>query len=758
MEQTATQVKIADPLPPEPSVYTPVSDASVKDYNGAMVRFGPGAEVADVKFASDFSTIQIFGLAVGVGVEDVLKLLKALGFTVSPSCVQLKSLGNDASPVAEVRVENPKFAKVAANKFEEDSKRGRHRGLSIRPVLVNVSTGSLGNKLRMSSVVCTWYAPSRVAWLQYRDARTASRAMEVLNANPKILNRKIQCSMQHPPPYMRGELIWSVQVGNLDVLTGASHFNRILTDDRPRKIVLGQPSHSVPDTEAANIVESLLRSKGDLESFQFYAIPGSVKLKAIATFMDRSQAVEAVRSLNNHKLEKLGKSKLFVAHLISVKFSVLNVIYESIVTDLGRLRADIWQSGHVHLKSYPSLDLAKPLTTIRLFGEDSKRVAEAKSALEKLLAGSVVMRDEIAVWDPFFATTPGLDYLNQSSSGHKLYIHRDIRKSRLLLYGGLENDQVAAQKSLIAKVESLQQLTHTIVLTSALLPKAMKGGWRRIRERFGEAASLDISHQPKTILIRGSAADFQLAKALLSQNHSATTEKEVLQDDNMCPVCWEEATEPLKMKCGHNYCKDCFSLQASSADDSSFPMRCCGAEGTCLRIFNLDELNTMLPPAAFEKLLATSFDMFVRTRPQDFQHCPTPDCPNIYRISTGGSVALCSACLTPICTTCSVISHDGMSCAEFKDLSSEGTKAFEKWKKKNDVRNCPKCSSPIQKSFGCNHMECFHCKTHICWFCMRVFDTSAECYSHMNSMHQQIYPDGGFGMGRAQRGILGLFE
>jgi len=731
----------ADPVLPEHSKYIQISDTSVKDYNGAMVRFGSGAEVAEVKFASDFSTIQISGLEVGAGVEDIVKLLKALGFTVSQSCIQLKPLGN-AGPVAEVKIEDPKFAKVAANKLEEDSKRGRHRGLSIRPVLGNVSTGSLANRLRMSSVVCTWYAPSRVAWLQYRNPSTASRAMEALNANPRILSRKIQCSMQYPPPYAKRERIWSVQVGNLDVLTRSSHFNRILTEgDRPHKVVLGQPSHPWPDTEAANIVESILRSKGDLESFQFHAIHGSVKLKATATFMDRSQAVEAVKSLNNNKLEKLGNSKLFVAHLISVKFSVLNVIYDSIGTDLGRLRGDIWQSGHVHLKSYPSLDLVKPLTTIRLFGEDSKRVAEAKSALEKLLAGSVVMNDETTVWDPFFATAPGLDYLKQTSNDHTLYIHRDIRKSRLLLYGGLANDQMAAQRSIITHLESLQQLTHTIVLTSELLPKAMKGGWRRVRERFGEAAVLDISRQPKTVLIRGSATDFQLAQTLLFQDHSTSTEKEVSQDDNMCPVCWEEATEPLRMTCGHNYCKDCFSLQASSADDSSFPIRCCGAEGKCLRIFSLDELNTKLSPAAFEKLLATSFDTFVRTHPQDFQHCPTPDCPNIYRIRTDGSVALCSACLTPICTTCNVISHDGMLCAEFKDLTSEGTKAFEKWKKENDVRNCPKCSSPIQKTFGCNHMECFHCKAHICWFCMRVFDTSDECYRHMSSVHMQIYPD-----------------
>jgi hypothetical protein len=705
-----------------------------------MVRFGSGAEVADVKFASDFSSIQIFGLPIGTRAEDTLSLLKGLGFPVLQSCVQLKSLGN-TGPVAEVKVEDPKFANAVTNKFNEDCRRGEHKGLSIKPILGDAGSGSLANRLRMSSVLCTWYAPSRMAWLQYRRSDDAFRAQEVLNASPRILNRKIECTMQNPPRFAMRDLIWSIRVGNLDVLTNEGHFYRILTGmNRPHKVVIGRPSHPLSEAEAAKIVESTLRDKGDLESFQYQAIPGSVKLKATATFLDRGQAVEAVRGLSGHKLEKLGNSKLFVSHLISVKYSLLNVIYDSIGMDLGRLREDIWQSGHIHLKSYPSMDPHKPLTTIRLFGEDSKSVAEAKSALEKLLAGSVVVNDETTVWDSFFATTPALDYLKQTSNDHKLYIHRDIRKSRLLMYGGLANDQAAAQRSLIAKVESLQQLTHTIILTPELLPKAMKGGWRRVRETFGEAATLNISRQPKTILIRGSTIDFQMAQALL-QNYSVSSGAEVSQGDNMCPVCWDEAAEPLKMTCGHIYCKDCFSLQASSADDSSLPIRCCGSTGKCLRVFSLDELHTLLPNTAFEKLLATSFDAFVRTHPQDFQHCPTPDCPNIYRISMDGSVLPCSACLTPICTTCNVISHDGMSCAEFKYLSSEGNEAFEAWKKENDVRNCPKCSSPIEKTFGCNHMECTHCTAHICWFCMRVFAASTECYSHMQSVHKQIYPD-----------------
>jgi hypothetical protein len=233
-----------------------------------------------------------------------------------------------------------------------------------------------------------------VAWLQYATSANARNAQEVLKTRDVILGRKIECSIQYPPLHARNP-IWSIQVGNLDALTQTSHFYRILFGTlKPTKVVLGQPSHSFSETEASRIVESILKKHGDLESFQFHAIPGSVKLKATATFTNRDQAVEAVKSLHNTKISRLGNSKIFLSHLISVKYNVLTIIHNALDVELSKLRQDIWQSGHVHLKSYSSNDSLKPITTVRIFGEDSKRISEAKVALEKILAGSVVTKEE----------------------------------------------------------------------------------------------------------------------------------------------------------------------------------------------------------------------------------------------------------------------------------------------------------------------------------------------------------------------------
>jgi hypothetical protein len=45
-------------------------------------------------------------------------------------------------------------------------------------------------------------------------------------------------------------------------------------------------------------------------------------------------------------------------------------------------------------------------------------------------------------------------------------------------------------------------------------------------------------------------------------------------------------------------------------------------------------------------------------------------------------------------------------------------------------RNCPKCSAPIQKIDGCNHMVCKKCKAEFCWICLSEY--SIHHYRYYN--------------------------
>lgn len=74
---------------------------------------------------------------------------------------------------------------------------------------------------------------------------------------------------------------------------------------------------------------------------------------------------------------------------------------------------------------------------------------------------------------------------------------------------------------------------------------------------------------------------------------------------------------------------------------------------------------------------------------------------------------------------------------------------------------CPTCSSPVQKTMGCNHMKCYQCNTHFCYLCGSWLN-GENPYQHFNKLGEPCYqmlweleegdkgqaPEGGFGGAR----------
>ena len=362
-------------------------------------------------------------------------------------------------------------------------------------------------------------------------------------------------------------------------------------------------------------------------------------------------------------------------------------------------------------------------TVLRLYGEDNKSVAQAKRSLEAILAGSVAVKDEIPIWDTIFTKPDGLAFLKSIIHVHGGFVYRDLRLSRLRVYGD-PTQKEALQSRLTQKVDELNQLIHILNLSPATLHQAVSGGFRRIVDALGkQAATLNIACQPKSITIRG---------FLMQEERTAASSNGDNAED--CVVCWTEATESLRTTCKHTYCRDCFEGQCSSASDGNIPVRCLGSAGDCTHIFSIAELEDFLKPSEFEQFFEKTFAVHVRTH-KELQYCPTPDCPNVYRVTNDGAVFTCASCLTAICTTCQAVSHEGITCEQYRDLASEGSKAFHQWKVENGVKDCPACKMAIEKTYGCNHMECKACGNHICWTCMQIFDTGPETYGHMEKVH-----------------------
>jgi len=625
------------------------------------------------------------------------------------------------------------FLRCLGGAVVEFGSSGRVENLEITTNTKTVNDSAASARVQTPLVSCMWYKPSCIAWLHYKSSTTANRAVQILNGM-KIDGRKVECKFQEPAHYHHG-IILSVQIGNLDVFTTSATLKRRLGGNcEPIAIFFGKPSHELNEQHAESTVKQLLDSNASLESWEVSERFDPVKTRAIARFRTTEEARLAVRDLNGVKLSALGNSKVFASLIVSVKFSMLTTMCHAIKDELDEFERQSWETHRVQFKAYlPAPDIQQVTTVLRLYGEDSKSVAQAKRSLEAILAGSVAVKNGIPIWDTIFTKLDGLAFLKSIIHVHGGFVYRDLRMSRLRVYGDL-TQKGALQLRLTEKVDELNHLTHTLILAPTTLRHALSGGFRRIVEVFGkQAATLNIACQPKSITIHGSRHDFERACGILMQEEgsAASSNRDNAED---CVVCWTEATDSLRTTCKHTYCSDCFAGQCSSASDGNIPVRCLGSAGDCTHIFSIPELEDLLKPDEFEQFFEKAFAVHIRTH-KEVQYCPTPDCPNVYRVTSDGTIFTCASCLTAICTTCQAVSHEGVTCEQYRDLRYEGMKAFHQWKVENGVKDCPACEMAIEKTYGCNHMECMACGIHICWTCMQTFNTGPETYGHMERIH-----------------------
>ncbi|KAK1962863.1 hypothetical protein LY78DRAFT_718333 [Colletotrichum sublineola] len=212
-------------------------------------------------------------------------------------------------------------------------------------------------------------------------------------------------------------------------------------------------------------------------------------------------------------------------------------------------------------------------------------------------------------------------------------------------------------------------------------------------------------------------------------------ESAVSSDSDCCPVCMAEPSEPIRSACGHVYCRECYvhmvRVTANSGTEPS--INCIGEDGSCQAPFPLAELRSVLGAGGYKMLLLSVLKAHVKNSPFDLRCCPTPNCEQLYRPTPKdadvSAVARCPGCFVVLCTACHQ-AHDGQELCD----AAEDT-ANKKLMAALNIKRCPQCGTWIERTGGCNHMECVCCHSHICWLCMADYSEAKECYDHMTEEH-----------------------
>ncbi len=727
-------------------------DSWIRDIGGALVQFGEGASVVKTSLPSDFSAVRISMLPPDSDKSSVSKLFSGLGFTVSPEDIRLPPRGNASHCVADVRVEDPTFAKrfcAAAT---------RHRSINVITIGAAISRTSNTRRVECKKIHCSWYRPVRTVWLNFEtkgvatavDARFSSGKSTICGQTAKS-NGVTGSKNRH------NSQAWTVMLTEVPAdATKSDIVHTFPKSIRPTHIELGEPSYKSSDLAMANaIIKSKVMEVGPLD-FWDDASPGvgGKRAKARGRFLDEGDATTAAAALDGWKLPFNNKLQLNVQAIYSARFKVPDRIYKAVEMTIEAEKASAWSIKHVFFTPY-SPSPANGQRVLRLEGADNAAVAGAKGALEKILAGEVAVdKDGNAIWTPSFAVSSSL-FQNLKSLEERLgvTIVRNSRLSRLHLFGPAEKCKEA--QGLLAKMAAEDaSASRTVPLTEEQFLWACHGGFKGLCKTLGpNKAVFDIISTPKQITITGTDKDLRLALDMVATLTKETStgkkpETAAATEAQDCPICLTEAEAPaIVTSCGHTYCPDCFERfcfnpTASSNSDkkAGFIIRCAGDSNTCQQPLSLTSVQEHLPSSTFESLLTASFTSHLRQHPESLRYCPTPDCEQIYRVSstsTNAPIFTCPQCLTSLCTNChaSPAHASSMSCAEHLHAMSGGDTALEETKKRLGIKDCPRCKTSIEKTEGCNHMTCGGCKTHICWKCLATFDTGGKCYDHLSRVH-----------------------
>ncbi|KAI6374635.1 hypothetical protein MCOR25_003100 [Pyricularia grisea] len=718
-------------------------------FGGAIVRYGDGCSVSKVSLTTDFSAVRLGNIPEGSTQDTIIQMLRDSGVDV-PQEITVRIRPGDRN--ADLRAEDPEFATVVRNTMTAS-------GSEITAVRTEVPEpqGSGLHRVDCRRVHCSWYRPMRTVWINFYSRNAAQKVHDRFVAGTfKIDGQVIKVGAL--PGGFRDHEARTVMLTEIDNAITAEDVKNSISDayrQEIKHVELGKETYRVRATELIARVKMMLEEIGPLESWMVIKSGQGKRIKAQATFADETDARIAAETLNNGQIRppRLGflsnpAPKLTVQHITVAKFKLATRVY-SVLRDRLEAQRVQWEDQHILFNAYPP---EKGHRVLRLQADDKTVVAAAQRTLAEIVGGEL-MKLEKSHWSIVTKDVAFRRGLNGFFKSHRVVVTIDRRRCQLRLFGNANDRELVKGliTSLLDKHAADDQ--HVIELSQKDFLWACHGGFRALTTHLGGEGKVafDIISKPKRIVCTGTEADYQEAIKFIAAKDASRPDAEIPagedQEETDCSVCWTPADDAVTTTCGHVYCTGCLAdmSQSELTAATQYTLCCVGAANTCQAPLPLPELQSHISSTSFEDALEASFTGYIRRHPDLFRYCPTPDCGRIYRCTTSNSSTTtkpasftCPQCMATTCTACHAL-HEGMSCADHRDLASGGHAALERVKKELGVKDCPRCGTAIEKTEGCNHMTCLGCKCHICWKCLATFDTAGGCYHHLRERHGGVF-------------------
>lgn len=698
---------------------------------GACIVFDEYGRVTRVDFDTDFSRAMISGFEIGTAEPTVRDILRRLDLESDLSNAHISVRTKSKETTALVKVRAPSFAEELSNKLS-------HHDLDLKVVPISTASGQVSSR----KLYISWHRESKTVWMNFGREEIAARvANKFRSGRYKILGQSVSAS--EAKLTSEGQAAWTIILSNVP-----AHASRVdvqvdmTTSDFPRNIEMGRANHEASDADMSVLLRDELEKRGQLESFHLAPQTSGKRSKATAWFHNDSDA-RAACSLNNTNYSILGKGKINVQLVYSVKAKLPTATYYALKDEIDELSIE-WASQYLSFRKYS--DGAQRFMTIKIEGTSILDLTTARKSLSAITSGEVLAIDGIPVWSTQSSmSSRDCTSIKALAAELRVVIQTDRSACELRYFGPERILRETAQRVALLLEVSAAEICK-IKLNQQQFSSMLHGGFKSIESTVGKGVVvLDVVS--RQITVNGSERQRRIVAAIVGgqipSNITGILNSGSGDAHDNCPICFCEPEDAVRASCGHTFCAECFEDNCKSAATTSkgddFQIKCPGDEGQCAKAIALEEIKLHLSPSVYERVLRSSFAEYIKQHPQDFRYCPTADCGYIYRCAEKPPTSLhrCVNCLEEICTSCHA-RHGSYTCAEYKDIQSGGHEATERLKKELNIKDCPTCGTPMEKTEGCNHMTCGGCRAHICWVCMQVFKASRPCYDHMIEAHGSI--------------------
>ena len=518
------------------------------------------------------------------------------------------------------------------------------------------------------------------------------------------------------------------------------------------------PTYTVRDARPE--LTSLLSKIGQVESF--YILPwrrGDAKMRIIACFT-RSEHVEAaIGAYDGRSLACVGHKRISLHRTYSIRYTVPKTQWLVVREHAQQIRAE-GQSHAILRIVEPSEFSSDEPTVLYIQGDDASPLSALKNKVQTIVRGEILRNDAgSVVWDrSFFTGAVGPLFLETLNLEKKVFVICDSRLRNIRICG---SPLIVAETRtrILLRLDLYQRDRRVVPVPPSSLRHFARGGLRSLQNALGED-SVFLDWTDGVLIFRCSDDEFyDVRRSVNHIVHGRTRLAETRvrprtspSDKPPCPVCQCTAVDPIKLGCGHEYCKQCLQLYLASAVNSeslAFPIRCItqasstpaaigtsgsstAASSVCGVGIPARVLQGLLSPDKEQTLLEAAFLAYIHAHPMVFRFCPTPDCDQVYRVSTSTSASqtlfTCPSCLETTCTECHS-AHPGLSCTQYRKSLRTHNDA------PSAIKNCPSgCGALLQKQDGCNHVVCPICKVHMCWICLATFPRGGV-YEHIALVH-----------------------